>query len=258
MRILWINPVGTTVFDSDTAKILSEVKRAETTFTVVSLPSNRPCHLEYHAYEAQVVADIVRITYAAAQAFDAIVIGCFYDVGLREAREVSGKAVVLAPCQSATAIAANLGNSFSILVGRKKWIPKMRENVILYGHEHRLASMRAVDLGVHDFQANEEITCHRLIQEGRKAVAEDGAEVLILGCTAEYGFYQQMQDALGVPVIDAILAPFKMAEFMVELGERIGWHPSRKGGSEPPPNSEIEEWQIFEPLPIDPKILFTG
>ncbi|MCX8062463.1 MAG: aspartate/glutamate racemase family protein [Anaerolineales bacterium] len=257
MHILWINPVGTTAFDADTARILSDVKRAETTVKVVSLPSNRPHHLEYHAYEAQVVADIVRITHAAAQSYDAIVIGCFYDVGLREAREVSGNAVVLAPCQSATAIAANLGNSFSILVGRKKWIPKMRENVILYGHEHRLASMRAVDLGVHDFQADEEKTCQRLIQEGRKAVEEDGAEVLILGCTAEYGFYQKMQDVLGVPVIDAILAPFKMAEFMIELGKRIDWHPSRKGGSEPPPDSEVKDWQIFEPLPIDPKILFT-
>ncbi len=256
MRVLWINPVGTTVFDADTARILSTVKRAETTFTVVSLPSNRPLHLEYHAYEAQVVADIVRITYAAASSYDAIVIGCFYDVGLREAREVSGKAFVLAPCQSATAIACNLGNSFSILVGRKKWIPKMRENVMLYGHEHRLASMRSVDLGVHDFQADEKKTCQRLLREGRKAVEEDGAEVLILGCTAEYGFYQKMQDVLGVPVIDAILAPFKMAEFMVELGKRIGWHPSRWGGSEPPPDSDIKDWQIFEPLPIDPKILF--
>jgi allantoin racemase len=255
MRVLWINPVGTTAFDADTAKILATTKRAETTFAVVSLPSNRPRHLEYHAYEAQVVADIVRITYAAAQSYDAIVIGCFYDVGLREAREVSGRAIVLAPCQSATAIAANLGNSFSILVGRKKWIPKMRENVILYGHEHRLASMRSVDLGVHDFQADEEKTCQKLIHEGRIAVEEDGAEVLILGCTAEYGFYQKMQDVLGVPVIDAIIAPFKMAEFMVELGQRVGWRPSRVGGSEPPPESEFQAWRIFEPLPIDPKNL---
>ncbi|RCK72937.1 MAG: Hydantoin racemase [Anaerolineae bacterium] len=252
MRILWINPVGTTAFDADTAKILAATKRAETTTKVVSLPSNRPPHLEYHAYEAQVVADIVRITYAAAQSYDAIVIGCFYDVGLREAREVSGSAIVLAPCQSATTIAANLGNSFSILVGRKKWIPKMRENVILYGHEHRLASMRAVDLGVHDFQADEKKTCQKLIDEGRRAVEEDGAEVLILGCTAEYGFYQRMQETLGVPVIDAILAPFKMAEFMVELGQRLGWRPSRVGGSEAPPDSELRAWGIFEPLPINP------
>jgi allantoin racemase len=160
---------------------------------VVSLPGDRPRHLEYHAYEALVLADIVRLAYESA-GYDAIVIGCFYDIGLREAREVSGRAVVTAPCQSATAIASNLGNTFSVLVGRRKWIPKMRENVRFYGHGERLASMRPVELGVHDFQVDRQRTCECLLSEGRRAVQEDGAEVLILGCTAET--YEQMQEEL--------------------------------------------------------------
>ena len=41
-----------------------------------------------------------------------------YDVGLCEAREVSGRTVVTAPCQTSTDIASHLGNSFSVLVGR--------------------------------------------------------------------------------------------------------------------------------------------
>ena len=184
----------------------------------------------------------MRLTRKAADRYDAVVIGCFYDVGLREAREVSGRAIVTAPCQSATAIASNLGNTFSVLVGRRKWIPKMRENVHLYGHGHRLVSMRPLDLGVHDFQADHDRTCDRLLAEGRKAVQEDGAEVIILGCTAEYGFYKEMQDALGVPVIDAVLAPFKYAEFLADLAGRFGWHPSRMWGSEAPPQGELIAW----------------
>ncbi len=124
MRILWINPVGTDVFDLDTLKILAQAKRDETIVDVVSLPPDRPNHLEYHAYEALVVADIVRLTHDAAPNYDAVVTGCFYDVGLREAREVSERAIVTAPCQAAAAIAANLGNTFSVLVGRRKWRPK--------------------------------------------------------------------------------------------------------------------------------------
>jgi allantoin racemase len=212
---------------------------------VVSLPGDRPRHLEYHAYEALVLGDIVRLAYRAGGEYDAIVIGCFYDIGLREAREVSGRAIVTAPCQSATAIASNLGNTFSVLVGRRKWIPKMSENVRLYGHEHRLASMRPVELGVHDFQADHQRTCDRLLSEGRKAVQEDGAEALILGCTAEYGFHEQMQNELGVPVIDAVLAPFKYAEFLAELAGRLGWIPSRMWGSQAPPVEEVTEWGLF-------------
>jgi allantoin racemase len=255
MRVLWINPVGTDVFDLDTLKILEEAGRDQTRVDVVSLPADRPRHLEYHAYEALVIADIVRVTYQAADDYDAIVIGCFYDVGLREAREVSGRAIVTAPCQSATAIASNLGNTFSVLVGRRKWIPKMSENVRLYGHGHRLASMRPLDLGVHDFQVDHERTCDRLLSEGRKAIQEDGAEVLILGCTAEYGFNQEMQAELGVPVIDAVTTPFKYAEFLVELAGRFGWYPSRAWGSEAPPREELDAWGLFDrPAPVGKRL----
>jgi allantoin racemase len=259
MRLLWIDPVGTDVFDLDTLKILAEARRDQTQVDVVSLPAGRPRHLEYHAYEALVIADVVRITYQAANEYDAIVIGCFYDVGLREAREVSGRAVVTAPCQSATAIASNLGNTFSVLVGRRKWIPKMSENVRLYGHGHRLASMRPLDLGVHDFQVDHERTCDRLLTEGRKAVQEDGAEVLILGCTAEYGFNQEMQAELGVPVIDAVTAPFKYAEFLAELAGRFGWYPSRVWGSEAPPREELDVWGLFDrPAPVGNRLSGEG
>jgi allantoin racemase len=245
MRILWINPVGTEIFDADTQILLEQARRQDTQVDVVSLPGDRPRHLEYHAYEALVLADIVRLAYKSAADYDAIVIGCFYDIGLREAREVSGRAVVTAPCQSATAIASNLGNTFSVLVGRRKWIPKMRENVRFYGHGERLASMRPVELGVHDFQVDRQRTCECLLSEGRSAVQEDGAEVLILGCTAEYGFHEQMQKELGVPVVDAVLAPFKYAEFLADLAGRFGWFPSRMWGSQPPPEEEIAAWGLF-------------
>ncbi len=245
MRILWVNPIGTEIFDLDTRVILNTARNPGNEVEVVSLPGDRPPHLEYHAYEALVVADIVRIAYQAEGRYDAMVIGCFYDVGLREAREVSHRVNVTAPCQSATAIASNLGNTFSILVGRRKWIPKMRENVHLYGHDHRLASIRPVELGVQDFQADHQRTCDRLLTEGRKAVQEDGAEVIILGCTAEYGFYQTMQNELGVPVIDAVLAPFKYAELLADLAQRFGWYPSRVWGSQAPPEEEVKEWGLF-------------
>ena len=78
------------------------------------------------------------------------------------------------------------------------------------------------------------------MEEGRKAVEEDGAEVLILGCTAEYGFYETMQSELGVPVVDAVLAPFKYAEFLADLAQRFGWYPSRMWGSEAPPEGELD------------------
>lgn len=249
MKILWIDPVGTDGFDAIIGKILKDSAGPDTEVDVVSLPNGAPLHLEYHAYEGLVTSDIVRLVYHLSPEYDGIVIGCFYDVGLREAREVSRKAVVTAPCQSSLVFASHLGNTFSILVGRKKWIPRMEENVRMYGYHHRLASMRPLELGVYDFQADVKRTAEIMLEQGRIAVEEDNAEVLILGCTIEFGFHEKMQQELGVPVIDAVAAPFKLAEMLTSSARLFHWYPSRKWGSETAPEHEIEEWGILKDGP---------
>jgi hypothetical protein len=64
-----------------------------------------------------------------------------------------------------------------------------------------------------------------------------------------YGFYRKMQEELGALVTDAVLAPFKYAEFLAGLAGSFGWHPSRMWGSEPPPEEEIADWGIFNQPP---------
>jgi allantoin racemase len=250
MRILYITPTGFDGYNAERSRVLSQAARQGTAVDIVSLPADRPQHVEYHAYEGLVIGDLVRIVWSMANDYDGVVIGCFYDVGLRECREVSRRTIVTAPCQAATSIAVNLANSFSVLVGRRKWAPKMRENIRLYGKRHALASIRALDLGVHDFKHAEGVH-ERMIAEGRRAVEEDGAEALILGCTAEFGFNETLQQELGVPVIDALQASLVHAEFLADAALRLGWRPSRKWGSEAPPDSEIVAWGLFEqPAPI--------
>ena len=251
MKILWINPVGSSDFDEVIGEILKSSANGGTEVDIVSLPEDRPKHLEYHAYESLVTGDIVRLVYHYSGDYDGIVIGCFYDVALREAREVSRTAVVTAPCQASLVFASHLGNTFSVLVGRRKWIPKMEENIRTYGYGGSLASMRPLELGVLEFQEDLNRTAEKMLAEGRAAVEQDGAEALILGCTIEFGFHERMQEELGVPVIDAVAAPFKLAETLAGCSGMFGWHPSRKWGSQGPNEDEIRDWKLFrEPPPI--------
>ena len=245
-KILFIDPVGTNLFDQPIKEYLETAKRPETQVDVVSLQRG-PMHLEYHYYEALVLADTLHaVRKAELDGYDAAVIGCFYDPGLLEAREITERLVVTAPAEAAMHIATTLGHTFSILVGRRKWIPKMHENVVKYGFSDQLASFKSLDMGVYDFQKDPAKTAQRMRDAAREAVEVDGAEVIILGCTIEFGFYKELQEELGVPVIDAILAPFKYAEFLTELKGRFSWTHSKIYGYESPPRTEIAEWKIEE------------
>lgn len=243
-KILWINPVGTDAFDKPIREYLEKIKRPETEVSVISL-NRGPKHLEYRYYEALVIPDTLHIIKKAEKdGYDAAIIGCFYDPGLYDAREIVEKMIVTAPAEASLHIAATLGHRFSIIVGRDKWIPQMMDAVILYGLKDKLVSFKSVGLGVYDFHADEKVTIQKLKAAAREAVEKDGAEVLILGCTIQFGFYKELQEYIKVPVIDAIIAPFKYAEFLVELRDKFGWIHSKKYGFETPPLSEIKQWKL--------------
>jgi allantoin racemase len=176
---------------------------------------------------------------AEKEGFDAAIVGCFYDPGLKEAREVTEHMPVVFPEETCGYLAATMGNRFSILVGRRKWVPAMRDNLERYGLAGRLASFKTLDMGVLDFQQDPRETYKRMFKLGREALEADGAEVLILGCTIEFGFAEKLQQELAAPVLDATVTPFKYAEFKAELKQKFGWSVSKIGGYESPDEQEI-------------------
>ncbi len=154
-RIMFHNPVGNSGYDAMFAEVLSRYRLPGTEIHVTSLPPEEGAfsHIEYRAYEGRVTSGIIRASRAAArEGFDAFVIGCFYDTGLHDAREVSGDMIVTAPCISACEIASSLANRFGIIVGRRKWVAQMQATVHDYGYGSRLSGFYHVELGVTEFQ----------------------------------------------------------------------------------------------------------
>jgi allantoin racemase len=251
LRVRWLNPVGYGTFDAPIGELLRRIRLPGTEVEVVSFEMDAtPTHLEYRAYESLMTQGIVECARDAAQSgVDALVIGCFYDPALEDAREISGATVVVAPCAACLAVATQLANRFSILVGRRKWIEQMRDRVRHYGLQERLASFRSLDMGVDEFQRDHALTRARIIEQARRAVDEDGAEAIVLGCTIEFGFFEEVQRAVGVPVIDAVVAPFKQAEHLAQLKRQFAWAPSRVGSCEPPPEEELARFGLFRAAP---------
>ena len=256
VRILWINPVGTNAYDAPIGAELRREAAPATRVDVCSLRGVGPQHLEWNALEAVVAGPTMGVIRWASeqQGYDAAVIGCFYDPFLRGARELAGPMAVTAPAEACLRIAATIGERVSILVGRRKWIPEMHENVVKYGHGDHLASFRVLDMSVDEFQADPEATQQRILAEAERAVRDDRADVVVLGCTIEFGFYREVQDKIGVPVVDAIAAPLRYAEFLAAVGNDHGWRTSRVGGYDSVPGRELGWIPSQEPvLDADPR-----
>lgn len=243
LKIMYFSPVvGGGAHDDVFADMARRHKLPGTEVHVTSLPEKEGClsHIEFRAYEAMATRGIVRAArQAAREGFDAFAIGCFYDTALHDAREVSGEMIVTAPCVASCEIAASLANRFGIIVGRRKWVHQMHSTVREHGHEHRLSGFYHVEMGVTEFQRDHAETGRRLIEAGRKAVEEDFAEALILGCTMEVGFYHEVEARLGVPVIDPSIAALKRAEYGAVLRRQCGWKPSRRWSCESPSEEEM-------------------
>ncbi len=249
LRIMYLSPVGDDGSNPVFADMARRNKLPGTEVHITSLPAADGAftHIEYRAYEGMVTRGIIRATIAAArEGFDALAIGCFYDTALQDAREVSGNMIVTAPCVASVEIAASLSNRFGIIVGRRKWVHQMIATVTEIGQRERLSGFYHVELGVNDFQTDHAKTNNLLTLAGRKAVEQDYAEAIILGCTLEVGFYKELEKELGVPVIDPSIAALKRAEYGAVLKRQCGWVPSRKWSCEPPPRDEMDHLGVFD------------
>ena len=235
MNILFINPIGTDAFDKHMLKTINEVKRPDAKVKVVHLKKG-PVHLEYHYYEHLNLGETLEwVRWAEKEGFDAVVVGCFYDPGIREARELVSIPVVF-PAETTMHVAATLGHKFSIIVGRRKWIPRMESNVYIYGLERKLASFRTIEFTVPRMGQEPEKLKKAILAEARKAIEEDGAEVIVLGCTGEAGFMKELIRKLKVPVLDPVVTAWKYAEMMADLYRKVGLTHSKLYGFEPPPS----------------------
>lgn len=249
LKIMYLNPVGFNAYDSFFAEMIQENKFSNTEVHITSLnPSvGQMDNLEYRTFNALIATDLIKaVRQASKENFDALIIGCFYDPYLLDARELSEDMIVVAPCQSSIEIALKLSNKFSVIIGQKKWEHEMHTTIKEYGYGEHLASFRNVNMNVCDFQKNHEATASALFKAAKLAVEEDAAESIILGCTLEFGFYQEIQNKLKIPVIDPSLAALKQAEQAAILKQNYNWKPSRKWSCEAPPLEDLKRFGLFK------------
>lgn len=170
-----------------------------------------------------------RVRAAVADGVDGIVINCFMDPGLEPAREISSVPVA-GPAQSAMTLALNLGDRFSVILPSASGAPIVRRQARAYVGVDRLASVRSVDMPVEEL-GDAGCLVDALTAEAERAIGDDGAEVVILGCTGMSYATDVVRERLGgsgVPVLDptlcavgAVLGQTIQSVRHAELGYRL-------------------------------------
>jgi len=214
MQILIINPNTT---ESMTNKIGAAAKRVALPGTeIVALnPDAGPPSIQGYYDEAISLAGLLHVVEANPQA-DAIVIACFDDTGLDAVRCVSNKPVV-GIGEAGYHLAAMLSNKFSVVTTLARSVPALEHNLARYGLAARCASVRASDVPVLELENPHSNARQKINEEVKKAISEDQAEAIVLGCAGMTDLAQSISDEHGLPVLDGVVSAVGLCETMVRL-----------------------------------------
>lgn len=157
---------------------------------------------------------------AEREGYDALVMDTVSDSGLHALRSRLSIPVI-GPGQTAFHLATTLGQRFSIITMIDGWRYFYRKLLKEYGLEGGIASVRAINVTPDParlFAGKELEMAQRLTAEAKAAIAQDGADVIVLGSTSMHEAARYMTEHLPCPVVNPGPAAVASAEMMVRLG----------------------------------------
>ena len=229
MRVLVVNP-NTTASMTATIEACARAAASPGTTVLATQPDMGPVSIESHYDEALAVPGLLRrIAEGEAEGVDGYVVACFGDPGLEAARELAAGPVV-GIAEAAMRTATYLGRGFSVVTTLGRTAGRAWDLAERYGVAKACRNVRACEipvLGLESPEAREMVT-----DECRRAVAEDGADAVVLGCAGMADLCAHISTRIGVPVVDGVAAATRTVESLVALGLRTG---KRGEFASPPP-----------------------
>lgn len=220
MRLLFINPNTSPGFTEKIGAIAGRHAFPGTTTKAVN-PTAGPRSIESIYDELLSSAGTLATAIEHLDDYDGFAIACYSDHPTVYAlREITDKPVI-GIAEASMLLACVLGHKFSVVTTNKEWEPLLMDAVRHYGLAERCASVRSTGMAVLDLEtADKQTTDRAIIAAARLAVEQDGADVICLGCAGMAGLDEIVSAAVGVPVVDGVVAALKILEGIVAAGLR--------------------------------------
>jgi allantoin racemase len=170
---------------------------------------------------------------AEQEGYDAVVPLGMLDIGVDGGRSLVDIPVI-GPAQAALHVAAMLGDRIGLVVYLPEYIPYFRAQVKTFGMEDWIAGYRTVNIPVHGMSDAHDVMVEALLRESRALIEQDGAEVIIPHGITQCPIQVKpdwLAKELGVPVVEGIGAPIRLAAMLAGLGytqSRIRWPKSEQ------------------------------
>lgn len=207
--------------------------------------------LQYHCLDLKNRAQCIEAMIEAEEKeYDAAVIGCAMDIGVKESKEaVSIPVVGLA--EASMLCACLLGKNFSQITFGQKLKTRIEELALELGLEKKLVSVRTIEMGLEE--AGQALTNPKYTQElkglfmeeSKKAIEKDEAEVIVPGCGVLSALCIRERigkiEGTGVPIIDGVIAALGIALTLATFKNKAGVTVSRAGTFASPPQQAIKE-----------------
>lgn len=135
---------------------------------------------------------------------------------------------VLGPAESSLHIASLVGDRFGLIVYHQTLLPFSLAIARRYGMESRVVDVGVSGFDLPDLAAHHDEVVENFVKEAERLKAK-GAEVIIPMGVSQCPVHIDpgwLQDRLGMPVVEGIGAPIRLAAMMASLGikqSRIRW-----------------------------------
>ena len=222
MRILIINPNSDPGMTASIQESAEAYAKGAFEVETVSTP-DAPRFLESYEDEIRCGPGVMNILREKEEDFDGFVIACHSDSHLNAARELTLKPVI-GIGEASMKLASFLGHNFSVVTTHQHSVPGKLLQVRAYHLQDLLVSIRAPEAGEEGW-SNAEL----FMELSRRAVEEDGAEVIVLGCAGLSGMDRGIQEALNVPVLNGVVCALILATGFARYGvgtsKILGYNP---------------------------------
>jgi allantoin racemase len=225
MRLNIVNPNTTAAMTGTIAAAAAKAARPGTKIRAVSSAFG-PASIEGAYDDAFAVPGLLaRIREGEADGAGAHVIACFDDTGLDAARALAD-APVVGIGEAGFHLASLLAHRFAVVTTLSRSVPVLENSLLRYGLDRRCARVRATDVPVLELDNPASNARARIGAEILRALEEDGAEAIVLGCAGMADLAASLAAEFGVPVIDGVAAAVVLAEGLAA----IGLSTSKRGG----------------------------